>query len=212
MARRPSLRSRSRRSPLARDPALRLFAPNTPVLLVPGLHDSSPDHWQTLWQRDNPAFVRVVQPDFATPALDRWAAVIACAIDAAGTPPIVVAHSFGCLATVRAVYLHRRPLAGALLVAPADPDGFGVRSSLPSTRLPFPSTLVGSTDDPWLKFVKAGALASQWGSRFEGYADVGHLNADSGLGAWPAGFALLRDLAERAASAGTLNAASRAAA
>ena len=212
MARPTNPPSRAPRSPPARDPALRLFAPHTPVLLVPGLHDSGPDHWQTLWQRENPEFLRVIQPDFETPALDRWAAAIACAIDGAGAPPIVVAHSFGCLATVRAIHIHRRLLAGALLVAPADPDGFGVRSLLPATRLPFPSTLVGSTDDPWLKFVKAGALASQWGSRFEGYANVGHINADSGLGAWPAGFALLRDLAERAASAGTLGASSRAAA
>lgn len=67
------------------------------------------------------------------------------------------------------------------------------------------------TDDPRLKFVKAGALASRWGSRFEGYANVGHINAKSGLGAWPAGFALLRDLAERAASAGTLAPTARAA-
>src|SRR5260221_3035224 len=123
MTRRSSPQPRGARAPLADDPALRLFAPNTPILVVPGLHDSGPDHWQTFGQRDNPAFRRVVQPDFETPALDRWAAVIACAIDGAGAPPIVVAHSFGCLATVRAVYIHRRALAGALLVAPADPDG-----------------------------------------------------------------------------------------
>ncbi len=212
MAASTTVRPRGRRRPAPRDPALRLFAPRTPVLLVPGLHDSGPGHWQTLWQRENPGFLRVVQPDFEAPELDRWAAVIACAIDGAGAPPIVVAHSFGCLATIRAVQVHRRALAGALLVAPADPDHFGVRSSLPSARLPFPSTLVGSTDDPWLKFVKAGALAAQWGSRFEGCANVGHINADSGLGAWPDGFALLRDVAERAAAAGTLVATPRAAA
>jgi predicted alpha/beta hydrolase family esterase len=203
--------ARRRRTLAARHHALRPFARFTPVLVVPGLHDSGPEHWQSLWLSQHPSFVRVVQADFATPALDQWAATVARAIDAAGAPPIIVAHSFGCLATVRAAFVHRRAIAGALLVAPADPDRFGVGRQLPSARLPFPSTLVGSTDDPWLKFVKAGALASRWGSRFEGYANVGHINADSGLGAWPAGFALLRDLAERAASAGTLAPTARAA-
>lgn len=196
--------ARRRGTLAARHHALRPFARHTPVLVVPGLHDSGPDHWQSLWLSRHPAFIRVVQADYETPALDQWAATVARAIDAAGAPPIIVAHSFGCLATVRAAHVHRRAIAGALLVAPADPDRFGVGRQLPSSRLPFPSTLVGSTDDPWLKFVKAGMLASQWGSRFEGCANVGHINADSGLGAWPAGFALLLDLAERAASAGTL--------
>lgn len=197
---------RRRRSAAARNHALRPFAPHTPVLVVPGLHDSGPGHWQSHWLRASPVFIRVVQPDFDTPALDDWAATVARAIDAAGAPPIIVAHSFGCLATIRATFVHRRAVAGALLVAPADPDHFSIGHLLPAVRLPFPTTLVASTDDPWLKFVKAGALAIRWGSRFEGCAHVGHINADSGLGAWPAGFALLRDLAERAAAAGTLTA------
>lgn len=202
----PSVLNARRRTAAPRSPALRPFAPHTPVLVVPGLHDSGPRHWQTHWLRQHPAFLRVVQPDFATPALDQWAATVARAIDAAAAPPIIVAHSFGCLATIRAAFVHRGAVAGALLVAPADPDHFGVGHLLPAVRLLFPTTLVASTDDPWLKFVKAGALASRWGSRFEGCANVGHINADSGLGAWPAGFALLRDVAERAAAAGTLTA------
>jgi hypothetical protein len=36
--------------------------------------------------------------------------------------------------------------------------------------------------------------------------EAGHINAESGHGPWPAGMALLRDVAERAAAAGTLRA------
>jgi predicted alpha/beta hydrolase family esterase len=184
--------------------ALYPFAPRTPVLVVPGLHDSGPGHWQSRWQERYPDFQRIEQADFATPALATWAATVAAAIAATASPPLVVAHSFGCLATVRAIDTHRRTIAGALLVAPADPDRFDAASMLPVHVLPVPTTLVGSTNDPWLKFVKAGALASQWGSRFVGYRDAGHINAESGHGDWPEGLALLRDLAERAAAAGTL--------
>jgi len=99
-----------------------------------------------------------------------------------------------------------RHIAGALLVAPADPACFEIDLRLLDRRLSMPTTLVGSTNDPWLKFTKAGALASRWGSRFHGLGEAGHINAESGHGAWPDGLGLLRDVAERAAAAGTLRA------
>jgi len=167
-----------------------------PVLLVPGLHDSGPGHWQTLWHERNPTFVRVRQHDVGTPDLDRWAATVAVAIDRLDAPPIIAAHSFGCLAAIRSV-VHGRAIAGALLVAPADPDHFGVAPLLETRRLPFATTLVASSNDPWLKLVKAGVLATRWGSRFVPCRDAGHINADSGLGEWPFGFALLRELIDR---------------
>jgi len=205
MTRIQSARSGLRRPHRSSGGALYPFAPRTPVLIVPGLHDSGPGHWQTLWQAQHPSFVRVLQDDFATPALGRWSATVARAIDACDLPPIVVAHSFGCLATAHAVSHRQCMLAGALLVAPADPDRFNVASRLPPRRLPFPSTVVGSTNDPWIKLVRAGALAANWASRFVGCIDAGHINAESGHGAWPAGMALLRDIAERAAAAGTVH-------
>jgi predicted alpha/beta hydrolase family esterase len=197
--------ARSKRAPrhaARRAHALYPFAAGTPVLIVPGLNDSDPDHWQSRWQQRYPDFQRVHQADFATPALATWSATVAAAIHATSAPPIVVAHSFGCLATVHAIAERRSVVAGALLVAPADPDRFGVASMLPRDPLPVPTTLVGSTNDPWLKLVKAGALASRWGSHFVGYENAGHINAESGHGDWTAGLALLRDLAERAASTG----------
>ena len=188
------------------DGALYPFAPRTPVLIVPGLYDSGPGHWQTLWQEQHSSFKRVVQDDFDTPRLEHWSATIARAVTDCDMPPVVVAHSFGCLATVHAVLQRGRMLAGVLLVAPADPERFAFAAQLPSRRLPIPGTLVASTNDPWIKFVKAGALAAAWGSRFVGCVDGGHINAESGHGAWPAGMALLRDVAERAAAAGTVRA------
>ncbi|MFO1414132.1 MAG: alpha/beta hydrolase [Burkholderiales bacterium] len=196
---------RLRRRPLyARARVLYPFAWHTPVLVVPGLHDSGPGHWQTHWEARFPELVRVVQDDFARPDLDAWAAAIAAAVEAAPAPPILVAHSFGCLATVRAAYTIGDAIAGVLFVAPADPARFGIEDPALAATLPFPSTLVASRNDPWLKFIKAGALAARWGSRFVDAGHAGHINADSGHGAWPEGQDLLRDVAERAAAAGTL--------
>ena len=194
---------RRRRTAASRRHPLRPFAAHTPVVIVPGLRDSGPRHWQTLWHRRYPEFLRVAPVDVDVPALDEWAFAIADVL-AKRPPALVVAHSFGCLATLRAAKSHGCTLAGALLAAPADPDRFGIDDLLPHAPLSFPVTLVASTDDPWLKLVKAGLLASRWGCRLECVGALGHINAESGLGEWSPGFALLRDLAERAAAAGTL--------
>ncbi len=183
---------------------------STPVLIVPGLRNSGPAHWQTLWEAERPELRRVVQPDWDTPDLDAWAVVVAVAARAAAEPPLIAAHSFGCLATVRAAVVHGVALRAALLVAPADPDRLGVGSLVPRARLPFPTTVVGSTDDPWMKLVKAGEMANVWGSRLIGYRNAGHINAESGYGPWPDGLRLLRQLSARAASASVAVAAPRA--
>lgn len=182
-----------RRAPHAGLPAVNLA--RFEVLVVPGLHDSGPGHWQTRWVEEHRRFRRVVQDDWETPTLNPWAAAVARAIDRCASPPLVVAHSFGCLATLRATHLFERRIAGALLAAPADPDKFGVLAQLPSRRLPYPTILVGTNNDPWLKLTKAGLLAKRWGSEFVGLYNAGHLNAESGHGPWPEGYRLLRRLA-----------------
>jgi predicted alpha/beta hydrolase family esterase len=184
--------------------ALHPFASRTPVLLVPGLGGSEPGHWQTLWQQRFADMHRVVQEDFDDPRLDAWAARIARAIGECATPPVVAAHGFGCLAFARAVAAHPVAAAAGLLVAPADGQRFGIADALIAHPLPMPTLLVASTNDPGLKFVQAGALAMRWGSRLVSVGGCGHINVQSGHGEWPVGLALLRDLAERAAAAGTL--------
>ena len=176
------------------------------VLIVPGLRNSGAAHWQTLWQEQNPLFQRLTLLDWDTPDLDTWASAVANATAGASAPPIVVAHSFGCLAMLRAAISQGVRIAAALVVAPADPDRFDATPLLPRGLLPFPTILVASTNDPWLKFLKAGALATRWGSRFIGYRNAGHINADSGFGPWQAGLELLSQLARSVAMEGTANA------
>jgi len=182
------------------DPYAGAFA-STPVLIVPGLRDSGVTHWQTLWEAERPEFKRVIQRDWNTPDLDVWAIAIASAARAATAPPLIAAHSFGCLATIRAAVAHGAPIRAALFVAPADPNRLDVGPLVSRARLPFPSTVVGSTNDPWMKLVRAGDLATSWGSRLIGYPNAGHINAEAGYGPWPDGLRLLRQLEVRAARA-----------
>jgi len=183
-------------NPLAADGGCSIDAP---VLIVPGLRDSAPAHWQTHWQKQIQGSRRVVQCDALTPDLGAWTFAVQAQIDACARAPVIIAHGFGCLATVSAV-THGSTIRAALLVAPADPERFGFDASLGGRALPFPTTVVASSDDPSLKLVRAAALASGWGSVFVPYRNAGHINAESGFGPWPQGFSHLHELMQRAPS------------
>jgi predicted alpha/beta hydrolase family esterase len=157
------------------------------LLIVPGLNDSGPAHWQSWLQSLHRHAVRVQQDDWSSPDLDRWADRIASALERAGDGAwVVAAHSFGCLALARHLQLHAdSPVAAALFVAPADPERFGVTDRLPSTRLAVPSTLVASQTDPWMRADQARAWAGRWGSHCVNLGDAGHINAESGFGPLP---------------------------
>jgi predicted alpha/beta hydrolase family esterase len=170
-----------------------------PVLIVPGIGGSGPEHWQSRWEAREPAFRRVQMPSWDRPELTGWLEALSAAVDSAGAPPVVVAHSLGCLAFAHFIARGGRARA-ALLVAPPDPDGpcypaaahgFG---PAPRVRLPLPSRVVASRNDPYGGMVFARSCARAWESELVDVGEVGHINADSHLGDWPSGRALLADL------------------
>lgn len=65
---------------------------------------------------------------------------------------------------------------------------------MPSNRLPFPSIVVASTNDPYVSEARAKHFAANWGSDFVSVGELGHINSQSMLGLWPEGLALLRKL------------------
>lgn len=169
-----------------------------PVLIFPGYGNSGPTHWQSLWQAAYPDFQRVAQSDWEHPVCDAWVSTLEVAVRKAGPDSIIVAHSLACLAVAHWAASHHAPIRAALLVAPPDPDGpeFPSQASgfgpVPTPRFAFPSTVVASSNDPYGSSAHAGALAAAWGSRFVDIGPCGHINADSDLGDWPQGFALLQ--------------------
>jgi predicted alpha/beta hydrolase family esterase len=167
------------------------------VLIVPGLRDSGPAHWQSLWQDKHPEYVRVSQRHWQTPDLEEWVATLDRAILEAGGTVLIVAHSFGCLAAIERLRNCSDDVAGALLVAPADPLKWGQTPFQPSQACVVPTTLVASRTDPCMDFDKAVQLARILGSDLVDAGDAGHLNAESGHGAWPQGERLLEKLIAR---------------
>jgi uncharacterized protein len=176
---------------------------HTGILTVPGYTGSGPEHWQSRWEAAHPGVRRVVQRDWDRPARAEWVATLDRAVRAARRPVVLAAHSLGCATVVHwlATSPDPAPVVGALLVAPADVDrpGWPVEVAdfrpMPLARLPVPSTVVASSDDPWVSAERARALAAAWGSAFVDAGAAGHLNSASGLGEWAAGWRLARALA-----------------
>jgi predicted alpha/beta hydrolase family esterase len=175
-----------------------------PVLALPGLRGPEPEHWQSYWERIDPACRQVEHADWLAPHIHDWSAELTRAVDTLSEPAVLAAHSSSCiLVAYWAANASARQLArvrGALLVAPSDPDGpnypAGPRgfSPMPLDRLPFPSIVVASRDDTYVTLERAAEYAAAWGSRFVEIGAAGHINTASGLGAWPVGYALVNEL------------------
>jgi uncharacterized protein len=115
---------------------------------------------------------------------------------------VLVAHSLGChlVAAWAAASRHTAAIRGALLVAPPDlsradlpPDLTSWRKPIPGL-LPFPATCVVSSNDPFGSLAAGQSMAAAWGARCVQAGPQGHINGDSGLGDWPAGYAMLTEL------------------
>jgi uncharacterized protein len=174
------------------------------VLILPGWQNSGPDHWQSRWEALH-GYRRVDQHDWLRPRRGDWIARLEDMVLGCEGPVVLVAHSLGCILTAAWAQVSRSTtrVQAALLVAPGDAEREELRGVLPSwspivrQRLPFPSVLVGSRNDPYCRFERAQGLASDWGARLMDLGEVGHINAESGLGDWPAGHALLTDLIDK---------------
>ena len=130
--------------------------PRTPILILPGYGDSGPEHWQSHWERADPACRRVVQDDWLWPRRDAWLATLERYMAECVAPPVLVAHSLACALVAHWAAGPGAAAKAALLVAPADVDSplrtpEEVRSFSPISmvRLRFPSIVVASTDDPF---------------------------------------------------------------
>ncbi|MEZ5185530.1 MAG: alpha/beta hydrolase [Candidatus Nanopelagicales bacterium] len=167
------------------------------LIVLPGIWDSGPAHWQTLWEVADPAIVRFSPPDWDRPVRAEWIAALEAAVVAAPEPPVLVAHSLSCLLVPMWAAVSVSPVAGAFLVAPVDPAaqafpeaavGFG---DVPRKPLRCPSLVVGSLNDPYADVKFSRELAADLGAQFVVAGALGHINADSGLGDWPQGQELL---------------------
>ncbi|MFZ4062236.1 MAG: RBBP9/YdeN family alpha/beta hydrolase [Polynucleobacter sp.] len=174
------------------------------TLIIPGYLGSGDAHWQTWIEEQIPGAQRVEQ-NWDRPALTEWAYNISATLNELERPAWLVAHSFGCLASILAASENTKKVLGLMLVAPADPERFdstgvkrwsghgaseSIRGRIPMQPLPVPSLLIASDNDPWMQASKAHLWGECWGSQTLTLKAAGHINAESGFGPWPDGLKL----------------------
>ncbi len=174
------------------------------VLILPGLGNSGPEHWQSHWERRAANCRRVMQDEWDAPACSDWVKRLAAALAEEREPVVLAAHSAACALVAHwasgAGAAAARQVKGALLVAPSDPLGPNYPAGptgfapVPLARLPFPSIVVTGTNDPYVRLDQARDCASAWGASLVVLEGAGHVNAASGFGPWPEGFELLSRL------------------
>ena len=167
------------------------------LMTVPGYTGSGPGHWQSIWERGDPGIRRIEQRDWDRPDLSEWPRAIDAAVRSAARPVVLLAHSCGVTAVALWAETYATPVAGAFLVAPADPDSAAademVRAfgPVPLRTLRFPALVVASEDDPYCATSRAADYARAWGATLTSAAAAGHINTASGHGPWPEGQSLL---------------------
>src|SRR5436305_12239296 len=173
------------------------------VLLVPGLWNSGPENWQSYWERERRDCLRVVQSDWETPHREDWVATLDRIVAASPEAVVLAAHSLGCALVAHWAGSPGASIGkvrGAMLVAPSDveapsyppgPRGFG---PMPGRMLPFAAVVVASSDDPYVTLERARQFARAWGADLVDAGPLGHINAESKLGSWPQGQAILEGL------------------
>jgi predicted alpha/beta hydrolase family esterase len=165
------------------------------LLIVPGLWNSGPSHWQTRWEQQHGG--RRFRPaSFDEPDAWDWVAAIERAAAELGPDTLAIAHSMGCLATAH-VAATSAPFRGVVLVAPPDlqDPNFPLEAQrfaeLTAAPLRVPGLLLYSGDDHYATTTGSERMAAAWGVPAIDLGLLGHINADSGLGDWTEGWRLV---------------------
>ena len=170
-------------------------------LIVPGLGNSGPDHWQTYFESKGPHFIRINQQEWNEPSCDDWVSAIDNALSAFDLSSVIlIGHSLGCTTIAHWAKRSGKKIKGALMVAPSDIEnpvytfpatGF---SPIPMDPIHFPTIVVASSNDPWVSLERAVFFAECWGSKLIDIGNAGHINADAGYGKWEQGLEILHTL------------------
>ncbi len=167
---------------------------------LPGYGGSSAEHWQSYFEAKLPNCERIEQANWDGPDRESWVNNVEAKISGCEDKEIIlIAHSLGCITTAHWVKQFQKKVKAALLVAPPDLEnqdhGFTSFTPTPLEKLPFPTILVASDNDPWCAKKQSEFLAGKWGSRLVVLEQAGHINADAGFGQWDAGLKLVEELA-----------------
>ena len=124
------------------------------ISIIPGINNSGPQHWQTFWEHQY-GFTRIKQEDWDHPVFEEWKDNLVESIESNKYKKnnILIAHSLGCLLTVKSLSTIQDYIGGLFLVAVPNPDTAFFSGQLktfrdiPCENLKIPGYLVYSGND-----------------------------------------------------------------
>ena len=174
----------------------------TNYLIVPGLGNSGPEHWQSYFETCLDDAYRIEQRDWDSPTCADWISAIDQKVgEFEPSTVVLVGHSLGCMAIAHWANQYKRQIRGALLVAPSDPEapaytfptcGF---TPVPLKKIAFTTVVVSSSNDQWVSMERAKYFAHRWRSKLVNLGAAGHVNVASGHTRWDEGLRILRTIA-----------------
>jgi predicted alpha/beta hydrolase family esterase len=173
------------------------------ISTIPGIFGSDANHWQTRWEQKY-GFKRIEQDNWNPPVYHIWEQRLLEYINRNPQPKshILVAHSRGCLLTIKALHIIQPFIKGIFLVAPPDLRNdaqlsqFNTFDTIPLHRLNIPGYIVYSENDRYASPAFAERLGRIWGFKASNVGQRGHINSKSRLGDWDEGYELFREFAE----------------
>jgi predicted alpha/beta hydrolase family esterase len=179
----------------------------TIYLIIPGYGNSDEDHWQSYFEKQLTNSCRVQQKSWDKPLCDDWISAINLAVTHYDTQQVVlVSHSLGGIAIAHWAKHFNVKIKGAFIVAPPDLENpyqdLSLQSftPIPTLTLPFPSVVLGSSNDKWATLPRTHYFADCWGSKLVIIGDAGHVNTSSGYGNWENGLRLLKQFVDEVAT------------
>jgi predicted alpha/beta hydrolase family esterase len=176
------------------------------VLTVPGIGNSEPEHWQSIWEHRHPGVTRVMQRDWDQPICSEWAAAVEEAVATCAQPPVIVAHSLGCLAVAHWAVSSARKVEGLVLVAVPDPEGAHFPAAAKGFA-PVPpavggrrALIISSSDDRYGNARWSRHLAEAYHAELIELTNAGHINVASGFGEWQEGWSHVSAFVRRTAA------------
>ena len=161
------------------------------ILIVPRRGGAREGDWSSRWRAKLSTARFAGPPDPAESDPGIWAKAIAAAAAEAARPILFVGHGEGAAAIVHsAPTLSSADIGGAFLVAPPDSvslERLGGGWTVSRRRLPWPSVVVASQNDPDGAFGAISALAAEWGAELIDAGLAGRIDEASGHGPWPEG-------------------------
>lgn len=170
------------------------------IILVPG-GPVGDGHWIARWERNLKTARLLTPPDPGPPDPGAWERRLISAAQGGDTQAaprrqrLIVGHGLGAtLIALAAPRLAEMPVAGAVLVAPHDPqvavpspDDGAVWPALPTEPFGFAAMVIATRNNPLMPFTQARKLAEGWAATFVDAGEAGTIDDRSGHGPWPEG-------------------------